>query len=324
MEPVDPTTSNQLQYHQNHISFRYSGYWFSNPDLISYEYKLENIDRDWIRSKDQFATYSSLGKGTYEFKVRTGFDNQFRNTDIITYRFQISAPFWQTAWFYFLAFITLLGSFGLVLRVRLRQLKRKEEYEKEKYKFQFESLRSQINPHFLFNSFNTLISLIEENREMAAEFAGKLSDFFRNILQLRDKELITLREELNIMTDYYYLLKERYGANFKLDLDIPEDKLESFIPPLTLQMLVENALKHNITSRSKPLKFEIYISDQHIIARNNIQLKKRPEYSTKLGLQNILRQYRLIAGREVVFGGDDEYFKVSIPIITNYYEHPDN
>jgi hypothetical protein len=315
MEPTMTEPEKNYKSNQNHLTFMYTGLWYTDPADIGYQYRLYNIDPEWITSRDQFAAYSNLAPGNYQFQVRTSLKDHFESAMIADYDFRISMPFWKTAWFYLALGLMVLVVSGKAIQIRERKARKKELIEREKYTFQFESLRSQINPHFLFNSFNTLISLIEEDPETAAKFTDKLSDYFRNILVMRDRELITLREELTLVVDYYYLLKSRYMDNFVLKNLIPDQLLDTLIPPMTLQMLVENALKHNIVSASRPLTFEIMEKSNAILARNNIQLKKQPEPSTGIGLENILKQYRLIAGKEVSIQKDENFFSVIIPVI---------
>jgi len=160
-----------------------------------------------------------------------------------------------------------------IIRFRESALKKREAIDREKLMFQFQTLRSQVNPHFLFNSFSTLISVIDEDKEVAIEYVEKLSQFFRNILEYRDKDLIPLSEELKLIETYYYLKKKRYCQNLQLNIDVDEKTLSSLIPPMVLQMLVENAIKHSVISAEKPLTVEIIADDRHITVIYNLQRK---------------------------------------------------
>ncbi|MCB9040652.1 MAG: histidine kinase [Lewinellaceae bacterium] len=156
-------------------------------------------------------------------------------------------------------------------------------------------MKSQINPHFLFNSFNTLITIIEENPEIAVEFVEKLSDFYRSILQYREMEVISLREEVVLVQNYAFLLKKRFGDS--LSLTVHHNEEQAYIAPLTLQILVENAVKHNIISKSRPLNIEICAGGEYITVRNNLQKKIAMELSTGFGLQSIVNRYALLVDR---------------------------
>jgi len=194
--------------------------------------------------------------------------------------------------------------------------KRSQQLEKESLLFQFETLRNQVNPHFLFNSFNTLISLIEEDKDAAVEYVQRLSDFFRTILHLRDKSMISIQEELELIKNYAYLQMKRYGQNLVLKNSIPSSVLLKGIAPLTLQMLVENAIKHNVIASGRPLNIEISLtSNDYIMVKNNIQKRMVEENSSGLGLQNIRNRYKFLSDKEVEIIVSSSYFSVAIPLL---------
>jgi LytS/YehU family sensor histidine kinase len=209
--------------------------------------------------------------------------------------------------------ITLLIYF--FIRFRESALKKREAINREKLMFQFQTLRSQVNPHFLFNSFSTLISVIDEDKEIAIEYVEKLSLFFRNILEYRDKDLIPLNEELKLIETYFYLQKKRYCDNLQLTVEINEKTLTSLIPPMVLQMLVENAIKHSIISAEKPLTVEIIADEKYITITNNLQRKKDKEPSTGIGLTNIRNRYALLGFGEIGIDAANDRFIVQLPII---------
>jgi sensor histidine kinase YesM len=191
-----------------------------------------------------------------------------------------------------------------------------EILEKENLISQFETLKNQINPHFLFNSFNTLITLIEEDKESAANYTQKLSDFFRTILQINTLTMIPLAEELELINTYFFLQQKRYGNNLQLGTDIPETYLKSGVPPLCLQMLVENAIKHNIISTGKPLLIEIEISEQgYIIVRNNLQKRLVEEEKPGIGIENIKNRYRFLTDKPVEVVMSAKHFIVALPVL---------
>jgi len=314
LEPVPMTEHLLLGSNENHISFTYAGLWLSHPEKVNYQVMLEGFDLGWKNTYDPVTQYSSLPPGKYTFRVRSSTDNSFQNASEATFNFTIKEPFWTNLWFILMmAFFILLMTY-LLVKSRERKLKRIEQQKKEKVEFEFQLLKNQVNPHFLFNSFSTLMALIEEQPKQAMEFTEKLSDFFRIILQLKDEEVITVREELQIVEDYFYLLKRRYGANLSLDLNIAESLKETYLPPMTMQILIENAVKHNIISKDKPLKIRIYSSGSEIIVENNVQLKLVPEISTGIGLENIIKRYRLISEKEPVIEKNPESFRIRLPL----------
>ncbi|NVN96107.1 MAG: histidine kinase [Bacteroidetes bacterium] len=198
----------------------------------------------------------------------------------------------------------------------IKTIKRTEQLEKEGILSQFETLKNQVNPHFLFNSFNTLITLIEEDKDVAVEYVQKLSDFFRTILQLRDKSIISIHEELELIKTFSFLQKKRYGENLILKNMIPSTMLLKGVAPLTLQMLVENAIKHNIISSGKPLNIEIsVINNDYIQVKNNLQKRMDEEPSAGLGLQNISNRYKFLCEKEVEIVVSSQYFAVAIPLL---------
>ncbi len=179
----------------------------------------------------------------------------------------------------------------------------------------FESLKNQVNPHFLFNSLNVLSTLVYKDADLAAKFIKKLSEVYRYVLDTREREVVPLQTELEALEAYIFLLQIRFGDNLKVEIDLP-DSAHIMIPPLTLQMLVENAIKHNIVSRNQPLHIHI-TKDQHnnIIVKNNLQKKSSEQGSNGIGLSNIQERYRYISDKMVQITQDDHSFWVSVPMI---------
>jgi LytS/YehU family sensor histidine kinase len=159
------------------------------------------------------------------------------------------------------------------------------------------------------------MAIIEEDKQVAIEYVGKLSAFFRNILEYRNKELIPLSEELKVAESYIFLQKKRYGENLHINIDPDEKFLSSLIPPLTLQLLIENAVKHNIVSESRPLLVSIRSEQDTLIVENTLQLKKTPEISTGMGLENIRSRYRMYTNREILIRKTEKSFSVYLPVI---------
>ncbi|MEL6561300.1 MAG: histidine kinase [Bacteroidota bacterium] len=199
-------------------------------------------------------------------------------------------------------------------------IKQNEALKNQQIRTQFEVLQNQMSPHFLFNSLNTLTTLIAENQDIAIEFTEKLSEVYRYILQNKEKELIPLEEEISFSKSYIYLLQMRYPENLKVSYRIDEQSYDKHIAPLTIQMLLENCIKHNVISRSRPLEIEIYVENgQSIIVKNNLQKKKALEKSTKTGLTNIKKRYKYLGGREVDVIVTHNSFMVAVPLIEVIY-----
>ncbi len=182
---------------------------------------------------------------------------------------------------------------------------------------QYELLKQQVNPHFLFNSLNTLKSMVEMQDPQSAEFILKLSDFYRFTLESRKLDLIPLREELQILESYTYLLKARFEEGFVLFDEIETKYHDAAIPPFTLQLLIENCIKHNIVSLEKPLEIRLYNEGDFLVVENQIQLK-RGALSTGVGLDNINQRFSHLIHKEIEIDKNETTFKVKIPIIHEY------
>jgi two-component system LytT family sensor kinase len=206
--------------------------------------------------------------------------------------------------------------FGLIVLNQWRySLAQAEKYKKESAEFEFEMLQAQINPHFLFNSLNTLSSLVYEDADKAAEFIRKLSDVYRHVLETRQKEVITLREELSFIESYIFLLELRFARKLNIEVSLSEELKARKIAPLSLQMLIENAVKHNIVSDKRPLHIKIYNNDKYIIVENPLQPKANKEKGSQMGLHNISNRYKALCGEGIIILEDDNKFIVKIPII---------
>jgi len=316
-QPVDPYVAGDLAPKQNYIAFRYIGLWYSSPASVKYLYKLEGYDLEWKESRDLVASYSDLRPGTYTFKVKASENNFFLDEPATEYQFTIRKPFWQQAWFVVLAALAGAGLVLGLIRLRDARAERQSRFKRDMLESQLAALKAQINPHFLFNSFNTLITLIDENAEhpgVAIEYVEKLSDFYRSILQYREQEMISLEEEWDLVQNFSYLLTRRYGNHLRLHLDAPPSG--GYIIPLTLQILVENAVKHNVISATRPLDIHITVDpDRYVTVRNNLQPKSGAEPSTRFGLQSIMKRYQFLSDRPVVVEQTPENFVVRIPVI---------
>lgn len=191
-----------------------------------------------------------------------------------------------------------------------------EQLKNQHIRSQFEVLKNQVSPHFLFNSLNTLITIIPEDPEAAVKFTENLSRVYRYILQNKDKELVSLETELEFIRSYVFLLKMRFGENLHVHYQIKEELLNHHVAPLTLQMLVENAIKHNIISREKPLHIDIYVeNNQSVIVSNNLQRKNQVRSSTKIGLDNIIKRYKYLSDQAVDIITTASSFMVALPLI---------
>lgn len=190
-----------------------------------------------------------------------------------------------------------------------------EQLRRETVESQLEGLRSQVNPHFLFNSLNTLTYIIPEDPGKAVQFVQKLSKVYRYVLESRSEKLIPLGEELRFLDSYIFLLKERFGDNLHIEIDIPEAFHRARIIPLSLQLLFENAIKHNIIASDQPLTISLQVRNHQLVVCNNLQRKRQSQPSTGVGLENVRHRYAFFTDRKVVVSETEEAFEVHLPLI---------
>ncbi len=315
LEPIDFQSNTTFSFNQNNLVFEYLGLWYTDPGTVKYRYQLVGHDRDWIFSKDRKVTYSNLDPGKYSFNVTSTENDAWLDEPIISYSFEVLPPIWQRWWFVLMAILAGSGIFYWYQKARDERLQRVNLLEREKAESNLAALKAQINPHFLFNSFNTLVTAIEEDPHSAVEYVEKLSDFYRTTLEYRDKEVIPLEEELELVKNYTYLLERRFGNNFKVNLDLNGHKI--YLAPLTLQILLENAVKHNVISKRKPLIIDIGMKGKdYLTIENNLQPKLRTEKSTHFGLQSLVKRYELLTGKKLIIEETEQKFRVEIPVVS--------
>ncbi|GAB4030974.1 sensor histidine kinase [Spirosoma jeollabukense] len=192
-----------------------------------------------------------------------------------------------------------------------------QSLQQEVAEMQMRALQAQLSPHFLFNSLNSLSALIADEPTKAERFVDELSSVYRYLLQANDQELTSLSMEMKFINSYYHLLKTRYGQGIRLEIEIDNAHEECLLPPLTLQLLIENAVKHNVVSSSSPLTIRIFTNSKNLlVVRNNLQRKGINRFSsTKKGLQNINMKYRLLNQPTIDIYESDEAFDVIVPLI---------
>lgn len=198
-----------------------------------------------------------------------------------------------------------------------------EKLKKEALQSQLDSLKAQINPHFLFNSLSTLSSLVSENPRQAERFIEELAMVYRYVLQTNEQLLTTLDSELQFIRAYFHLLQMRFGRSVELDIAVEKECYALYIPPLTLQLLVENAVKHNVALPAKPLLIQIRTDETNrLLVRNTVRKKQSMIPSNRTGLANIIAKYRLMGQPDVTIEQTDDLFQVTIPLIPeSRYDH---
>ena len=214
----------------------------------------------------------------------------------------------------FIVFIILNITLLRVLQTYIQSQHEIENLRQAQSASEYQALVEQVNPHFLFNNLSVLKSLILYDKDKAYEFTQNFTDIYRYVLQSKDKDLVTLSEELQFVKSFVALHKERIGDGLNVMFNIPEELLGKSLVPLGLQILVENALKHNIASKSEPLNIHIYTNRDMLIVENNLN-KKETAFSTKKGLENITKRYEMLTDKKVSVNQSSTNFIVSIPLI---------
>ena len=237
-----------------------------------------------------------------------------------------SSGFQEKRQFFFMTlFSYLIVHFILLLVARLVNLNfqhqqnilEKEQAKQKALQHQLQALLTQINPHFLFNALNSLNALIRQKSDKASTFVDKLSLLLRSTLQRSDKDFITIQDELDYLETYIYLQKERFGDKFSVDIQIPEEWTKELIPSFSLQLLIENAIKHNVISKKQPLSVEIYTEGNYLVLQNLLQERRDSVESTGTGLSNLSTRFNLLKKRAIQILKDEQHFSVKLPILND-------
>lgn len=212
--------------------------------------------------------------------------------------------------------VALFNLLYFSMRQRDEMARQMDDLKKEMLVSKYSSLKNQISPHFLFNSLNTLTSLMYENRDLASDFLSRLASSYRYILENTEEDLVSLKKELNFLDSYIFMMNIRHEGALKIKTDIKINTVDFLVPTLSLQMLVENALKHNFFSKEKPLEIHIYsVGKIALIVENTLRPRTRTEESTKLGIKNIRKRYSFYTSQEVTIENENEQFRVTMPLL---------
>jgi len=190
-----------------------------------------------------------------------------------------------------------------------------EQLKKQNIEARFEVLRNQINPHFLFNCFNVLSTLVHKDADASSTFIAQLSNVYRYRLYNQENKIVPLKEELAFLDSYTYLLRTRFNENLLIENRISDRSDIIMVAPASLQMLIENAIKHNVASKKLPLKIILEKRDDYIVVSNTLQKKEIEEESTRIGLRNIIDRYKLLSDQPVIIERTPSQFIVKIPVL---------
>ena len=250
----------------------------------------------------------------------------FINYKLITTSFNIPSDGMMISLYYNLLYVTVYNViFVIAYEAIYLYGQRKsvqlewEKSQKQQILSQFEALKNQVNPHFLFNSMNALTALIQSDTTKATKFTREFSKVFRYTLEIKDNTVVKLSEELDFLNAYIYLQKIRYGDNLILTMDIDAVQLNEYLPPFSLQLLVENAIKHNVISTEHPLKICIRSDEGYLIVQNNVQPRTEEIKSTKIGLTNLQKRYNLICDIQPTFKINGTSYTAKLPILNEHH-----
>jgi len=312
----------RLQPEENFFSLEMTALNYVNARQSWYAYKLEPFDKDWIYTRDRLVNYTNVPGNDYIFHYKASADNNNWDVAEKTLLIHIGTVYYKTWWFRLLLLLLTVAVLYTLYRLRFRQKERlhilqTKAYwlEKEKTQVMYESLKQQLNPHFLFNSLTSLSSLITTNPPDAKRFLDKMSKIYRYILKNRDSEVVSLAEEIKLADTYTQLQQTRFKKGLLVNMVVGEEHLHRKIAPVTLQNLIENAIKHNIIDEETPLVINISVHDDYLVVQNNAQKKTFVETSNKQGLANMRSLYHYLSGKPVVITEDNHFFIVKIPLI---------
>lgn len=301
----------------NNLRFDFSIPWFLDTELLNVRYKLHGLHERWIETDKREIMLQALDAGTYTLEIQVSFDPRFSSYESVRYLFSIKKPFYLQWWFIGgFSMLVLLG-IGWVIKSREERRRLQQEAEKQSIMAQYELLKSQISPHFLFNAFNTLSALIELDTRKAGAYVDQLAVLFRKVLHYKNIDSIPLAEEMELVHAYIYLQQQRFENRLHVQIDMEEVSTKLVIIPMSIQLLVENAIKHNVISQSKPLHIYIVAKSQQITVSNNLQPKSSPEPSSGFGLSALSSRYRQQYQSDIHISQTDTQFSVTLPLFTN-------
>ncbi len=322
-ENLEAITQIQLGPSQNFFSIEMIGLQYYTPDQVWYAYKLEGLNEEWIYTRERLVNYTNVPGGDYVFRYKASTRFNQWNVPEKTLMIHIDTIFYRTWWFKALVVLLFLAGLLLFYRYRIRQKEKlmqlegkAQSLEKEKALVMYENLKQQLNPHFLFNSLTSLSGLIETDQKLAGNFLEQMSKIYRYILKNRDSETVTLKEEIDFVQVFINLQKTRFKEGLQVELTIDPTLLKKKIVPVTLQNMVENAIKHNIIDAESPLRISIATEGDQVVVRNNLQRKNKVETSNRQGLVSLRSLYHYLTDKPVVVKESETYFQISIPLLS--------
>jgi hypothetical protein len=288
---------------------------------VWYAYQMQGFENDWRYTPYPTIQYTNVPGGHYTFQYKASLDKQSW-TPAKTLPIHIKTVFYKTWWYW--TFIASCIAFIIYRFYQYRMTRQQiilelqsktSSLEKEKTVIQYETLKQQLNPHFLFNSLTSLRSLIRVDQKLATHFLDGLSKSYRYLLRSGDVDQVTLEEELTFVSTYVELQQTRFRSGLEVDINVPEEYRNRRIAPVAIQNLFENAIKHNTTSEDQPLRIEIFIDGDYVVVRNNLQRYRHVETSNKRGLAGLKSLYKYHTSQPIIITEEADTFTVKIPLL---------
>ena len=310
-----------LQSSENFFGIFFSILKPPGENKYKYEYQFLGIQNEWVSTNNNHATFSNFEGGDYTFNVK-GVDVNGYVTPVSTISIHIDTIFYKSKGFLYFCLLSVCGLIYAFVKYRANQktkiyhLKMQStQLEKDKTEIQYQNLINHLNPHFLFNSLTSLNSLIMTEPKAASKFLQKLSLIYRYVLQNKDTEMVSLGQELDFVNHYVSLQKSRFEEGLQIDIDINTDCLFYRIIPVTLQNLFENAIKHNSIDEDNPLIISVFVNEEYLFVKNNLQRKKFVDTSNKQGLESLKNLYKYLSNRPIEIIVKENEFVVKIPLL---------
>jgi ligand-binding sensor domain-containing protein len=319
---AEETRQLSLRYNQNFFSIELTALNYESPDRVFYAYKLEPFNKDWVYTNERNISYTNVPGSNYTFYYKATLDPSDWNVPVHEIKVKVGTVFYKTAWFLVLATFLVAALIYAIYTYRLRQTARLHHLqlqatrlEKDKTEIQYQNLINQFNPHFLFNSLTSLNSLIYENKELASEFLEQLSAVYRYLLTHKETQLVELEAEQDFVNHYISLLKTRFGDGLQISINIPSHLVKRKIVPVTFQLLIENAIKHNVVDESTPLIISFTADNQYLQVCNTLQKKAYVETSNRKGLESLQSLYKYLSSLPMIVEQSDQLFIIKVPLL---------
>ncbi|RIV27777.1 hypothetical protein DYU11_05635 [Fibrisoma montanum] len=312
-----------LKAEENFFTLEWTALHYENPEKCQYAYRLAGLDRDWVYTKTPVAQYTNVPGGDYEFEFRASLIPDRWDGPIRRIHVHVDTVFYRTWWFISMILLLIAATVTAVYQYRMRQTfrvarlqMRATRLEKDNALVQYQNLINQLNPHFLFNSLAVLDGLITKDAKLAAKYLNRMTKVYRYLIENDQIETVQLEKELRFVADFINLLTTRYGRGLQVEVDVPERLGGSKIVPVTLQNLIENAIKHNTTDDESPLRIRIYTENDYLIVENNLQKRSVVKNSNRKGLNDLKTLYGYLTDRPLTLLETDTSFTVQVPLLT--------